>query len=175
MSFKTSFLLLVTHHLSRACPNMFYALTKIVTEEENNFTSSFLASSSIIKASSQYTEDCIQLLLFLERNQVSFASQDMVLPGHNSEGGFCLLLVENKEVSSSQVWLSSKSHSTNFCRSHRDLCSGAAQQYKNKATGCVSVVTRAPLGKGMYLSVPAANITFGFGIKHSLKKTYTHL
>lgn len=74
MSFKTSFLLLVTHHMSWACPNMFYALTKTVTKEENNFAPSFLASSSIIKASSWYTEDCIQLLLFLEWNEVSFAS-----------------------------------------------------------------------------------------------------
>lgn len=41
--------------------------------------------------------------------------------------------------------------------------------------GCLSIVTRAPVGKGMQLSVPAAKIIFLFYIKRSLKKIYTHL
>lgn len=39
----------------------------------------------------------------------------------------------------------------------------------------MSMVTGAPVGKGMQLSVPAAKIIFRFDIKHSLKKIYTPL
>lgn len=39
----------------------------------------------------------------------------------------------------------------------------------------MSMVIRAPVGKEMSFLVPAANSMLPFDIKHSLKKTYTHL